>query len=106
MRMADPLGQQPDVTPGKPGAKQAPLLTIAPRLPVHLPRRRLHPKGVSLAWRRKRPRVVNLDSAHVIAPPASKGGWTDDLAANTNWRTARTDGWLAFAVLTTERKAA
>ena len=31
--------------------------------------------------------------------------WTDNLAANTNWRTARTEAWLAFAVLTTERKA-
>jgi hypothetical protein len=42
----------------------------------------------------------------VIAHPASPGGWTDNLAANTNWRTARTEAWLAFAVLTTERKAA
>jgi glutathione S-transferase len=25
---------------------------------------------------------------------------------DTNWRTARTEAWLAFAVLTTERKAA
>jgi hypothetical protein len=42
----------------------------------------------------------------VIAHPTSTGGWTDNLAANTNWRTARTEAWLAFAVLTTERKAA
>ena len=46
------------------------------------------------------------DTRHVIAHPTSTGGWTDNLAANTNWRTARTEAWLAFAVLTTERKAA
>jgi hypothetical protein len=33
-------------------------------------------------------------------------GWTGSLAASTNWRAARTEAWLAFVVLTTERKAA
>jgi transposase len=42
----------------------------------------------------------------VIAHPATTGGWTDNLAASTNWRTASTEAWLAFAVLATERKAA
>jgi hypothetical protein len=43
---------------------------------------------------------------YVIAHPAPAGGWTGSLAASTNWRAATTEAWLAFAVLTSERKAA
>jgi len=42
----------------------------------------------------------------VIAHPASARGCWGSLLANTNWRTASTEARLAFAVLTTERKAA
>ncbi len=42
----------------------------------------------------------------VIAHPASVGCCRGSVAANTNWRTASTEARLAFAVLTTERKAA
>jgi len=50
--------------------------------------------------------LLQWQRSFVIAHPTSTGGWTDNLAANTNWRTARTEAWLTFAVLTTERKAA
>ena len=42
----------------------------------------------------------------VIAHPASARVCAGSLVANTNLRTARTEARLAFAVLTTERKAA
>ncbi len=44
--------------------------------------------------------------SYVIAHPASVGCCRGSVAANTNWRTASTEARLAFAVLTTERKAA
>jgi hypothetical protein len=44
--------------------------------------------------------------ALVIAHPASARVCTGSFAASTNFRTARTEARFAFAVLTTERKAA
>ena len=49
---------------------------------------------------------LTFGSNSVIAHPTWASGCRGSLAANTNLRTASTDARLAFAVLTTERKAA